>query len=81
METLISMLGGADRPVIDRTDLKGVYDVSIFYTPDFKMKNEVEPGDISILDSVHQLGLQFEKCDEPMEVVVVDSYDDLPSAN
>jgi len=81
METLIWMLGGADRPVIDRTDLKGLYDVSIFYTPDFKMKNDVEPTDISILDSVHRLGLQLEKRDELMEVVVVDSYDDLPSLN
>jgi uncharacterized protein (TIGR03435 family) len=80
METLIGMIG-ADRPVVDKTGLKGLYDVSIFYTPDFRMKNEIEPGDISIQDSVHQLGLQMEKENEPMEIVVVDSYDDLPSAN
>jgi uncharacterized protein (TIGR03435 family) len=80
METLIGMIG-ADRPVVDKTGLKGLYDVSIFFTPDFRMKNEIQPGDISILDSVHQLGLQLEKRDEPMEIVVVDSYDDLPSAN
>lgn len=71
----------AGRPVLNRTNLTGLYDASIFYTPDFKMKNDVEPTDISILDSVHRLGLQFEKRDEPMEVVVVDSYDDLPSGN
>jgi len=81
METLIRMLGDADRPVIDKTDLKGRYDVSIFYTPNFRMTNGTEPTDISILDTVHQLGLQFEKRDEPMEIVVVDSYDDLPSGN
>jgi len=45
------------------------------------LKNEVEPTDITIQDSVHQLGLQMEKREEPMEIVVVDSYDDLPSAN
>ncbi|HEY4088646.1 MAG TPA: TIGR03435 family protein, partial [Bryobacteraceae bacterium] len=81
METLIQMLGDADRPVIDKTDLKGRYDVSIFFTPNFRMTNGTEPTDISILDSVHQLGLQMEKREEPMEVVVVDSYDDLPSSN
>lgn len=72
---------GADRPVIDRTNLTGLYNITIFYTPDFRMQNEVQPTDISILDSVHRLGLQMEKRDEPMEVVVVDSYGDLPSAN
>ncbi|HVW10671.1 MAG TPA: TIGR03435 family protein, partial [Bryobacteraceae bacterium] len=70
IDTLIRMIG-ADRPVIDRTGLTGLYDVSIFYTPDFRMKDGNEPGDISILDSVHQLGLQLEKRDELMEVVVV----------
>jgi uncharacterized protein (TIGR03435 family) len=80
IEMLIRMID-SDRPVIDKTELQGLYDVSIFYTPDFRMKDQIEPGDISILDSVHQLGLQLEKRDEPMEVVVVNSYDDLPSSN
>lgn len=45
------------------------------------MQNEVQPTDIAIQDSVRRLGLQLEKRDEQMEVVVVDSYDDLPSAH
>jgi uncharacterized protein (TIGR03435 family) len=71
----------AGRPVLDRTGLTGLYDASLFYTPDFRMKNEIEPTDISIFDSVHRLGLQLDKRDEPMELIVVDSYDDLPSRN
>jgi uncharacterized protein (TIGR03435 family) len=71
----------ADRPVLNRTNLTGFYDISIFYTPDFRMQNEVQPTDIAIQDSIRRLGLQMEKRDEPMEIVVVDSYDDLPSAN
>ena len=71
----------ADRPVIDKTALTGLYDISILYMPEFRMKNEVQPTDITIQDSIHQLGLQMQKRDEPMDIVVVDGYDDLPSSN
>jgi uncharacterized protein (TIGR03435 family) len=80
IERLVRVLD-ADRPVIDKTELTGLYDISIFFTPEFRLKGEVQPTDITIQDSVHQLGLQMEKRDEPMEIVVVDSYDDLPSSN
>ncbi len=71
----------ADRPVVDKTELTGLYDIFISYTPEFRLKGEVQPTDISIQDSIHQLGLQMEKQEEPMEIVVVDSYDDIPSSN
>jgi uncharacterized protein (TIGR03435 family) len=80
MDRFVPLLG-AGRPVIDKTGLTGLYDISIAFTPDFRMKGEVQPADITIEDSIHQLGLQMEKSEEPMEIVVVDSYDDLPSGN
>lgn len=80
IDRFVSVLG-ADRPVLNRTELAGLYDISIFYTPDFRMQNQIEPTDISILDSVRQLGLQLEPRNEQMDVVVVDRYDDIPSAN
>jgi uncharacterized protein (TIGR03435 family) len=71
----------SDRPIVNRTNLNGLYDIFILYTPDFRMQNQTEPADIPIGDSVHQLGLQLEPRSEPMEIVVVDSYDDLPTSN
>ena len=51
------------------------------YTPDFRLTKETQATDISILDAVHSSGLQAEWREGAMEVVVVDSYDDLLSGN
>lgn len=71
----------SDRPILNRTNLTGLYDIFILYTPDFKMRNQTEVTDVPVSDAIHQLGLQLEPRSELMDIVVADSYDDLPTAN
>jgi len=62
----------ADRPIVDKTGLTGRYDITLFATPPFKMSDSSEPGDISLQDSIRQLGLKLEPRKEPIGVLVVD---------
>jgi uncharacterized protein (TIGR03435 family) len=71
LEALVNTLQ-MDRPVIDKTGSTKRYDFTLFATPSFKMRDLSEPGDISIEDSVQQLGLKLESRKEPMTVLVVD---------
>ena len=52
------------RPVIDRTNLSGPYDVKLTWSP----------GPSAFLAAVReQLGLELEPMDEPTQVLVIDS--------
>ena len=64
---------GLDRPVLDRTGLKGTYDVRLTYTPEFRINSGVELGDVSVVDAVQtQLGLKLEPQKAMIEILVVD---------
>jgi uncharacterized protein (TIGR03435 family) len=62
----------ADRPIVDKTGLTGRYDITVFATPPYKMRDSSEPGDIPLEDAIRQLGLKLEPRKEPIEVLVVD---------
>ncbi|MGD0497350.1 MAG: TIGR03435 family protein [Bryobacteraceae bacterium] len=71
-----------DRPVVDQTELSGVYDFKIEATPDSRM-NRDDPNleNISIFTAVQQqLGLKLEPRKAMIEVLVVDHIEQ-PSAN
>lgn len=70
----------ADRPILDKTGLTGQYDITIFATPEFRLRASSEPGDIAITDSIRQLGLKLEPQKATIEMLVVDSAAK-PSAN
>ena len=60
----------AGRPVIDRTNLSGPYDVKLTWSP----------GPSTLLTAVReQLGLELEPRDEPAQVLVIDSVGRLKS--
>jgi uncharacterized protein (TIGR03435 family) len=61
-----------DRPVLDKTGLTGRYDMTISATPDFKMRDSSESGDISMRDAVKQLGLRLDARKAEIEVFVLD---------
>jgi uncharacterized protein (TIGR03435 family) len=71
-----------DRPVLDRTGLKGTYEVKLIFTPENRINHaESNIGDISIFDAVRQqLGLKLESETSTVDVVVVDHVDK-PSPN
>lgn len=71
----------ADRPIANKTGLTGLYDISIFATPDFRMRDANEPGDITAADAVKPLGLRLEAQNTPLDVIVVDHFDPAPTPN
>jgi uncharacterized protein (TIGR03435 family) len=73
------------QPVIDRTGLTGSYDVALKWDP-----NDLPPGagsaDSPALPDIstavrEQLGLQLEAKKTPLEVLIVDSADKVPTPN
>jgi uncharacterized protein (TIGR03435 family) len=93
-----------DRPVMDTTELKGNYQVSLDLTLDVLMNvaraagvgvpgigvpggdagrvpQASDPSSGSIFTSVQQLGLRLESRKAPVEFVVVDSAEKLPTEN
>lgn len=79
MDRLVDALQ-ADRPVLNKTGLTGRYDITLFATPDFKLRDSSESGDISVLDAIKQFGLRLVPEKSQMEVLVVDHLD-MPGAN
>jgi uncharacterized protein (TIGR03435 family) len=70
-----------DRPVLNKAGLTGQYDIKLAATPEFKLRNDAEPGDIDIFHAVQsQLGLKLESQKGDVEVLLVDHIDK-PSAN
>lgn len=70
-----------DRPVLNKTGLTGQYDIKLAATPEFRLRNDEELGDIDIFQAVQsQLGLKLESQRADVEVWMVD-YIAKPSAN
>jgi uncharacterized protein (TIGR03435 family) len=68
-----------DRPVVDSTGLKGVYDFKL----EWISYGEFIRGDTgpSIFTAVQRLGLRLEPRKQPMEIFVIDHCDKLPTEN
>ena len=87
----------ADRPVIDMTGLKGDYDISIALSDEDMRNmaaaagmtlpirrgadTAADPGSGSIFQSIQQLGLKLEPRKAPLDMVVVDSAEKVPTEN
>lgn len=82
MPMLARNLGGElGVPVIDKTNLKGVYDIDLVWNPDEGAAASVSNPGPSIFTAVQdQLGLKLESGRGPVEILMVD-YADKASAN
>jgi uncharacterized protein (TIGR03435 family) len=93
--SLVDSLGRfVDRPIVDMTEIKGNYDFTLEYSVE-ELRNLVRAsggdasripdmgGDptVSIFSSLEGLGLKLEARKAPVEVVVVDHAEKLPTAN
>jgi len=78
-----------DRPVVDLTDLKGVYDLKLEWSPEPSAEPGVEarlPADSAAKPSLftaiqEQLGLKLEARKLPVDVLVVDHAEKIPMEN
>jgi uncharacterized protein (TIGR03435 family) len=71
------------QPVVDETRMQGVYNVTLTYTPDRgasgKLSTDGGPSIFSALEE--QLGLKLEPRKVPLEVLVVDHCEKIPTGN
>jgi len=70
------LVGDLGRPVIDKTNLKGLYDVKLEWAPqNLQAGPEAAPAGASLLTTAiqEQLGLKLESTKGPIEVIVVDN--------
>jgi bla regulator protein blaR1 len=78
MSRLVNLFTGfAGRPVIDKTNLQGLYDVRVYYDEEFLSLDPVAARFAAYQD---QLGLKLEPGRAMVEVLVIDSAE-RPSAN
>jgi uncharacterized protein (TIGR03435 family) len=74
-----------DRPVIDKTDLKGYYTFTLEWSPDTTAspdESASSPSGASIFTAIQQqLGLRLEARKGPVEVLVIDRADRVPIEN
>jgi uncharacterized protein (TIGR03435 family) len=73
------LAGQLGRPVIDRTGLSGTYDFVLYFAPEGMSANTTDPG---IFGALHeQLGLRLEARKGPVEMIVVDHAEPVPTEN
>jgi uncharacterized protein (TIGR03435 family) len=73
----LTQLRGIDFPVIDRTGIQGVYDITLKSAA----RALLEPDGPSLLTLIHeQLGLRLVSAKDPVEVIVID-HAEKPSVN
>jgi uncharacterized protein (TIGR03435 family) len=66
-----------DRPLVDKTGLKGNYDFKLEWNPD-----DTDPSGISLVTAIkEQLGLKLESAKGPVEVLMIDRAERIPTAN
>jgi uncharacterized protein (TIGR03435 family) len=84
MDTFASFLARrAELPVVDRTGLKGFFDLKLDITPPAPQPGEPPdpPGATISIALQEQLGLKLETRKAPIEVIVVDHAERSPSEN
>jgi uncharacterized protein (TIGR03435 family) len=73
-----------NRPVLDRTGLTGAFDFTLEFSPDRKGSDEAGelPSGASLFTAIQeQLGLKLEARKEPIEILVVDRAEKVPTGN
>jgi uncharacterized protein (TIGR03435 family) len=82
------LTGSLSRPVFDRTGLKGAYAVELSYlgpevgrTGDGPPQPDANSPIATLFQAVQTLGLKLEPKKEPLEMIVVDSANKVPSEN
>lgn len=88
MQLLASMLSRLERQiVVDRTELKGLFEVHLKWTPDNNSPNApnsetVPEAGLSLFKAIQeQLGLKLESRKSPLDILVIDQAEKVPTEN
>ena len=76
-ELIYSLRDSAGRPIIDKTNLKGFFDIDLQYNNDPSSENAFGQ---TLVTAIQKVGLKFEAAKAPVEFVVIDSIQK-PSEN
>jgi len=80
VNTLESSLGG--RPVVDKTGLTAKYDFTLDFDPEALAADSIQHSGPDLVAAVRdQLGLRVEPKGVPVDVLVIDSADEIPINN
>ena len=69
-----------DRPVLDMTELRGVYDVDLEWSADEVIGASVD-GPPSLFRALEDLGLRLESRKTPVDFYVIDHLERTPTEN
>jgi len=69
----------SDRPVIDMTGLSGIFDFDLTYAPD--LSATLSDSGPTLTAALAELGLRLERRETPVEVLVIDHADRVPTEN
>jgi len=69
-------------PIVDQTGLTGAYDLSLTWTPTNRPDDTVDPPGVSLFDALQdQLGLKLEQRKAPVDRIVIDHIEKVPTEN
>ena len=69
-------------PVVDQTGLHGVYNFDLTWTPTNRPDESIDPPGVSLFDALQeQLGLKLDQRKAPVDRIVIDHIERLPSEN
>jgi uncharacterized protein (TIGR03435 family) len=78
LERLAERLRGKlDRPVLDRTELRGQYDMHLVAAPESRTLKGPDPADIDPRTAVRDMGLTLTPAKASVDVIVVDRLERL----
>jgi uncharacterized protein (TIGR03435 family) len=86
VELADNLTGKVDRPVVDKTGLEGVYNLQLEWAPEEKggepaAKPDAPPGPSLFTAIQEQLGLRLDSQKLPVDIVVVDRVEKVPTEN
>jgi uncharacterized protein (TIGR03435 family) len=82
MEQLANHLShSVERPVLDKTGLRGSYDFTLSWTPDYGGPPAPDSNGVGLFTAIQeQLGLKLEPQKAPIQILVID-HAEKPSEN
>jgi uncharacterized protein (TIGR03435 family) len=78
----VANIAGLDRPVLNGTDLNGRYKIELRWTPPDDADGNSQANDVGILTALKtQAGLILQKAEMPVNILIIDRANRIPTPN